>query len=214
MARLVAESMTRRHPRASSCWSRTPAAPAAPSGTARAARAEPDGYTLLLNHVAQATSATFYRKLSYDPAGAFEGIGRITDVPMTIVARADFAPNSIGESARLYSHQQGQRHLRPRRRGLGLAFVRHAARTVRRAHPKLKSPRGSTTYRSTPVEIQGVRYPSITSAVRALGIEGARNKIYQRIYTLGWEPVAAILDAAGLHKADRPRPWPKKRPAG
>ena len=66
-------------------------------GTARAARAEPDGYTLLLNHVAQATSATLYRKLSYDPAGAFEGIGRITDVPMTIVARADFAPNTIGE---------------------------------------------------------------------------------------------------------------------
>ena len=66
-------------------------------GTARAARAEPDGYTLLLNHVAQASSASLYRKLSYDPDGAFDGIGRITDVPMTIVARADFAPNTIGE---------------------------------------------------------------------------------------------------------------------
>ena len=66
-------------------------------GTARAARAEPDGYTLLLNHVAQATSATLYRKLAYDPDGAFDGIGRITDVPMTIVARADFEPNTIGE---------------------------------------------------------------------------------------------------------------------
>ena len=31
------------------------------------------------------------------PAGAFDGIGLITDVPMTIVARADFAPNTIGE---------------------------------------------------------------------------------------------------------------------
>lgn len=48
-------------------------------GTARAARAEPDGYTLLLNHVAQASSATLYRKLRYDPDGAFDGIGRITD---------------------------------------------------------------------------------------------------------------------------------------
>jgi tripartite-type tricarboxylate transporter receptor subunit TctC len=66
-------------------------------GTARAARAEPDGYTLLLNHVAQASSATLYRKLSYDPDAAFDGIGRITDVPMTIVARADFPANSIGE---------------------------------------------------------------------------------------------------------------------
>jgi tripartite-type tricarboxylate transporter receptor subunit TctC len=66
-------------------------------GTARAARAEPDGYTLLLNHVAQASSATLYRKLSYDPDGAFDGIGRITDVPMTIVARGDFPASSIGE---------------------------------------------------------------------------------------------------------------------
>jgi tripartite-type tricarboxylate transporter receptor subunit TctC len=66
-------------------------------GTARAARAEPDGYTLLLNHVAQASSATLYRKLRYDPDGAFDGIGRITDVPMAIVARGDLEATSIGE---------------------------------------------------------------------------------------------------------------------
>jgi tripartite-type tricarboxylate transporter receptor subunit TctC len=66
-------------------------------GTARAARAEPDGYTLLINHVAQATSSTLYRKLAYDPDGAFDGIGLITDVPMTLVAKADFAPNTVGE---------------------------------------------------------------------------------------------------------------------
>jgi tripartite-type tricarboxylate transporter receptor subunit TctC len=66
-------------------------------GTARAARAEPDGYTLLLNHVAQATSATLYRKLPYDPVDAFVGIGLITDVPMTIVARQDLKPGSIAE---------------------------------------------------------------------------------------------------------------------
>ena len=66
-------------------------------GTARAARAEPDGYTVLLNHVAQASSATLYRKLPYDPVKDFAGIGRITDVPMTIVARADFPAGSIAE---------------------------------------------------------------------------------------------------------------------
>jgi tripartite-type tricarboxylate transporter receptor subunit TctC len=64
-------------------------------GTARAARAEPDGYTLLINHVAQATSGTLYRKLSYDPDAAFDGIGLITDVPMTVVARANFEPADI-----------------------------------------------------------------------------------------------------------------------
>jgi tripartite-type tricarboxylate transporter receptor subunit TctC len=66
-------------------------------GTGRAARAEPDGYTLLINHVAQATSSALYRKLAYDPDGAFDGIGLITDVPMTLVAKADFAPNTVGE---------------------------------------------------------------------------------------------------------------------
>ena len=95
VARLVAESMTRTL--GQQVLVENAGGAGSTLGTARAARAEPDGYTLLLNHVAQATSATFYRKLSYDPAGAFEGIGRITDVPMTIVARADFAPNSIGE---------------------------------------------------------------------------------------------------------------------
>jgi tripartite-type tricarboxylate transporter receptor subunit TctC len=66
-------------------------------GTRRAARAEPDGYTLLINHVAQATSATLYRKLAYDPDGDFDGIGLVTDVPMTIVGRGDLEPGSIGE---------------------------------------------------------------------------------------------------------------------
>jgi tripartite-type tricarboxylate transporter receptor subunit TctC len=66
-------------------------------GTARAARAEPDGYTLLINHVAQATSATLYRKLAYNPDGAFDGVGLITDVPMTVVARGNLAPNTISE---------------------------------------------------------------------------------------------------------------------
>jgi hypothetical protein len=76
--------------------------------TARAARAEPDGYTLFLSHVAQATSATPYRKLSYDPT-ALEDVGLITDVPMTVVARARLAPDTIGELLD---------HIRAGRRGL------------------------------------------------------------------------------------------------
>src|SRR4051812_7936584 len=33
---------------------------------ARAARAEPDGYTLLIHHIGISTAATLYRKLPYD----------------------------------------------------------------------------------------------------------------------------------------------------
>ncbi|HMR31574.1 MAG TPA: tripartite tricarboxylate transporter substrate binding protein BugD [Geminicoccaceae bacterium] len=95
VARLVAESMT--HTLGQQLVVENAGGAGSTVGTARAARAEPDGYTLLLNHVAQASSATLYRKLSYDPDGSFDGIGRITDVPMTIVARGDFEPTSITE---------------------------------------------------------------------------------------------------------------------
>ena len=95
VARLIAESMTQTL--GQQLLVENAGGAGSTVGTARAARAEPDGYTLLLNHVAQASSATLYRKLSYDPDGAFDGIGRITDVPMTIVARADFEAETIGE---------------------------------------------------------------------------------------------------------------------
>ena len=95
VARLVAESMSRTL--GQQLLVENAGGAGSTLGTARAARAEPDGYTLLLNHVAQASSASLYRKLSYDPVAGFAGIGRITDVPMTIVARADFPPNTIAE---------------------------------------------------------------------------------------------------------------------
>ena len=44
-------------------------------GAARVAKAEPDGYTLLLHHIGQATSASLYRKLPYKPGEAFAAWG-------------------------------------------------------------------------------------------------------------------------------------------
>ena len=54
-----------------------------------------DGYTLLLDHIGMATSATLYRKLAYDTLNAFEYVGLVTEVPMTIVASKDFEPNDL-----------------------------------------------------------------------------------------------------------------------
>ena len=64
-------------------------------GAGRVASAEPDGYTLLLHHIGMATSATLYRKLAYDTLNAFEYVGLVTEVPMTIVARKDFEPTDL-----------------------------------------------------------------------------------------------------------------------
>ncbi|BCH25385.1 hypothetical protein MesoLjLc_53240 [Mesorhizobium sp. L-8-10] len=64
-------------------------------GAGRVAKADPDGYTLLLYHIGMATSATLYRKLAYDTLNAFEYVGLVTEVPMTIVARKDLEPTDL-----------------------------------------------------------------------------------------------------------------------
>lgn len=64
-------------------------------GAGRVANAEADGYTLLLHHIGMATSATLYRQLPYDTLEAFEYVGLVTEVPMTIVARKDLEPSDL-----------------------------------------------------------------------------------------------------------------------
>ena len=66
-------------------------------GAARVAKAEPDGYTLLMYHIGQATSASLYRKLPYDPLNDFAPIGRVTDVPMTVIGRSTLEPGSAAD---------------------------------------------------------------------------------------------------------------------
>jgi len=66
-------------------------------GAGRVARADPDGYTILLHHIGQSTAPALYRKLPYNPVTDFAPIGLVTDVPMTLVARADFPPNNLKE---------------------------------------------------------------------------------------------------------------------
>lgn len=62
---------------------------------ARVARAEPDGYTLYLTHVAHATAPALYADLAFDPAADFDGIGLVADVPMVILGKADFPAEDI-----------------------------------------------------------------------------------------------------------------------
>lgn len=66
-------------------------------GAARVARAEPDGYTLLLHTSAQATNDLLYRKLAYGSREAFEPIGVVSVTPMTLVGRSDLPPSSAKE---------------------------------------------------------------------------------------------------------------------
>jgi tripartite-type tricarboxylate transporter receptor subunit TctC len=64
-------------------------------GAAHVAKANPDGYTLLVHHIGMATSATLYRKLPFNALEDFAYVGLITDVPMVLVARKDFEPGDL-----------------------------------------------------------------------------------------------------------------------
>src|SRR5947199_6669504 len=56
-------------------------------GINKAAKAKPDGYTLLLYHIGMATAPALYRKLPYDTLADFDYIGQVADVPMTLIAK-------------------------------------------------------------------------------------------------------------------------------
>jgi tripartite-type tricarboxylate transporter receptor subunit TctC len=64
-------------------------------GAGEVARAEPDGYTVLMHHIGMSTAPALYQNLGYKPLEDFEMIGLVTEVPMTVVARKDFAPATL-----------------------------------------------------------------------------------------------------------------------
>jgi tripartite-type tricarboxylate transporter receptor subunit TctC len=55
----------------------------------RLARAQPDGYTIGFWHIAHATAPAMYENLPYNVIESFDHIGRVVDVPMTIVVGSD-----------------------------------------------------------------------------------------------------------------------------
>jgi tripartite-type tricarboxylate transporter receptor subunit TctC len=67
-------------------------------GTLRAARAAPDGYTILSGHMGtNALAAAFYPDLGYDPQKDFEPIGLTAEYPELLVVRKEFPAKDLGE---------------------------------------------------------------------------------------------------------------------
>ena len=66
-------------------------------GSAHVAKAKPDGYTLLLNHIGLSTVPALYKKLQFDPLAAYEFVGLFAEAPMVIMARKEFAPKNYAE---------------------------------------------------------------------------------------------------------------------
>ncbi len=66
-------------------------------GAEQVAKARPDGQTLLLSNIGQATSGVLYRSLRYDPVKSFEPIGLVAELPMTLVGSPRIAATDFKE---------------------------------------------------------------------------------------------------------------------
>lgn len=67
---------------------------------ARAARAAPDGYTILIHQVALAAGMTLYKNLTFDAEKDFVTIGLINTAASTWAARPDLPANNFDEMVR------------------------------------------------------------------------------------------------------------------
>ena len=68
------------------------------TGSTRAMRANPDGYTIEMGQMGtHATAVALYPNLAYRPEVDFDPIGMVSEMPQMLVARKDFAPKDLKE---------------------------------------------------------------------------------------------------------------------
>ena len=69
-------------------------------GAAKAARAEPDGYTILLHQDALAAGMTLYPNHTFDAEKGFDPIGLVNTTAITLAGRPTLPPNNFDELLR------------------------------------------------------------------------------------------------------------------
>ena len=68
------------------------------TGSARAAKADPNGYTILVGQMGtHAASVGLYPKLAYDPVNDFEHISQLSDTPIAVLVRKNFPAQTLQE---------------------------------------------------------------------------------------------------------------------
>jgi len=78
-------------------------------GTEAAARAQPDGYTLLLTGSSTfAVNPVLLHNLPYDPLKSFVSVGIVTRTPMVLLVHPSFPANSVKELVALASASPGK----------------------------------------------------------------------------------------------------------
>ena len=78
-------------------------------GTRVVAKAEPDGYTLLLGHTGTISiNPSLYRNAGIDPRRDFEAIGLVASMPVALIAHPSFPAKTIKEFIELAKAQHGK----------------------------------------------------------------------------------------------------------
>jgi tripartite-type tricarboxylate transporter receptor subunit TctC len=81
-------------------------------GTRAVAKAEPDGYTLLLGHTGTISiNPTLYVNAGYEPRKDFAPIGLIASMPVALIAHPSFAPKTVAEFIALAKKEPGKINL-------------------------------------------------------------------------------------------------------
>ncbi|WP_395667954.1 tripartite tricarboxylate transporter substrate-binding protein [Rhodoferax sp.] len=80
-------------------------------GTNKVAKAAPDGYTLLLNHIGMSTMPALYRTLPFKVESDFEYLGMVNDVPMTLVGRPTLPAKNFTELTTWLGQNKGKINL-------------------------------------------------------------------------------------------------------
>jgi tripartite-type tricarboxylate transporter receptor subunit TctC len=73
-----------------------------------AARAAPDGYTLLFTSIPHVINPHLYRKVNYDAVKDFDAVIQFVSVPLLLASSTGFAPRSVQELVTLARSRPGQ----------------------------------------------------------------------------------------------------------
>jgi tripartite-type tricarboxylate transporter receptor subunit TctC len=105
IARLVGDQLTKQLGRTFVIENR----PGAVAGTAAAAHAEPDGYTLLAGlNANMAVNPSLFAKLPYDPVRDFAPVAMLANYPFLVVVNNDFHARSIADLIAVGKAKPGQ----------------------------------------------------------------------------------------------------------
>ena len=80
-------------------------------GANKVAKANADGYTLLLHHIGMATMPTLVRNIPFKVESDFEYLGMINDVPMTIIGRPGLPGNTFKDLTTWIGQNKGKINL-------------------------------------------------------------------------------------------------------